>query len=297
MDLNDTTNPATEQEAPEVELEETPNEAEAANDGEEPDSQAVEPEFEELEVDGKLYRVPKEIAPHVMKNADYTQKTQALAEQRRAWEAEAAERQEAIERESTVFESLKTQEAQRIAIEGRIAALRAVNISSLPPQDQLRYNNELMQLQWAHQEIRGVIDQQRGELDSERERQAANAWNKAVQTLSQPDEKLGWNGRFDEATQARLVEIARNELGVPQHRLQATFSDPIAVKALNLVAIGLETLKKQKAALSAKPKAPEAKPVPTVTGGKAKGSVDPDKMPMDQWVKFERQRMAKQQRA
>jgi hypothetical protein len=294
MEIETTTNPvASEVEATEVEQEEPSLEAEAANDGNEPDSQADEPEFEELEVDGKLYKVPKEIAPHVMKNADYTQKTQALAEQRRQWEENLAQERETIQRETEIFESLKTQEAQRIAIEGRIEALRGVNINSLPPQDQLRYNNELMQLQWAHGDIARAIEQQRGELSSERERQAANAWNKTVQTLNQPDERLGWSGKFDEATQVRLVKIAQEELGVPQHRLQATFNDPIAVKALNLVAIGLETLKKQKTALSAKPKQAEAKPVPTVSGAKAKGAVDPDKLSPAEWVKWREKSLAR----
>jgi len=295
MDTDTTTNPvADETEAQEVEQEEPSLEAEAANDGDEPDSQADEPEFEELEVDGKLYKVPKEIAPHVMKNADYTQKTQALAEQRRQWEESLAQERETIQRESEIFESLKSQEAQRIAIEGRIEALRSVNINALPQQDQLRYNNELMQLQWAHGDISRAIERQKGELSSERERQVANAWEKTVQSLSQPDERLGWSGKFDEPTQARLADIAMKELGLPQHRLQATFMDPIAVKGLNLVAIGLETLKKQKAALSAKPRQPEARPVPTVSGAKAKSNVDPEKLSPTEWVKWREKQLARQ---
>jgi hypothetical protein len=296
MDLNnDTTNPAAEPETPEVEVEPESqvDEAEAANEGDDPDSQASEPEFDEVEIDGKTYRVPKEIAPHVMKNADYTQKTQVLAEQRREWEAAVAQERERIQFESETFETIKADEAQRVAIQGRMEALRNVNFNTLAPQDAARYNHEMMQLQWAHNELSANIEAKRGELSTTREREAANAWHQTVEALNRPDEKLGWNGKFDETSQARLADIAMKELGVPQHRLRATMSDPIAVKALNLVAIGLETLKKQKAALTAKPKVPEAKPVPTVSGSKAKGSVDPDKMPMDQWVKYERQRMAK----
>jgi hypothetical protein len=295
MEIDNTTNPvAAEVEATEVEQEEPSLEAEAANDGDEPDSQADEPEFEELEVDGKLYKVPKEIAPHVMKNADYTQKTQALAEQRRQWEESLAQERETIQRESEIFETLKSQEAQRIAIEGRIEALRGVNINALPPQDQLRYNNELMQLQWAHGDIARAIDARREELVGERERQFANTWQRTVQSLSQPDEKLGWSGRYDESTQASLAQFMR-DVGVnDDNRIRATLAEPVAAKVLNLAKIGLATLQKQKAALSAKPKQAEAKPVPTVSGAKAKGNVDPDKLSPGEWVKWREKQLARQ---
>jgi hypothetical protein len=218
-----------------------------------------------------------------MKNADYTQKTQALADQRREWEAQAAQEREEIQRESEIFEVIKNEEAQRVAIDGRIEALRGVNVGTLAPQDAQRYWNEMNMLRQAREDLSGIIENRKGEIVAERERSDANAWAKTVETLTKPDERLGWSGKFDDATQARLSGIAR-ELGVSEHEIRQ-IRNPVTIKALHLVGIGLETLKKGQAALSAKPKVQVANPVPTVSGAKARGTVDMDKLSPEDWVK------------
>jgi hypothetical protein len=68
------------------------DEEELSEDEEEPVEEAdpVEPvEFIEYEIEGKLYEIPVELKDHLMKSSDYTQKTQAVAEQRRSLEASA----------------------------------------------------------------------------------------------------------------------------------------------------------------------------------------------------------------
>jgi hypothetical protein len=296
MDTTETTNPAeAEIKAVEAEVEndETNSSTETpAADDSDAEGQAAEPEFEDIEIDGKIVRVPKEIAPHVMKNADYTQKTQALAEQRRAWEAQEAEARASIQRESEMFEALKAEQAQLVAIDGRIEALRNIDVNRLNPADQQRYWNEVNQLNQARSDLGSAVQNRRDELTAERERQDANAWAKTVESLNTPDERLGWSGKFDEPTQARLAGIAR-ELGVPDHEISA-IRNPVTIKALHLVGIGLETLKKGQAALSAKPATPVAKPVPTVGGAKATGTVNPDKLSADEWVKWRNKQVAKQ---
>lgn len=286
MDPTDATNPAPETEQQEVENEATNiNEADAANEGDDPESQASEPEFDDVEIDGKTYRVPKEIAPHVMKNQDYTQKTQALAEQRRAWEAQTAEYRQTMQREAEIFESLKTDEAQRIGIEERLTALRNVNVNALHPSDQLRYTNEIQQLQWAHGDLMRNLEAKRGDLEAEREQSFANLWGQTMEALSKPDEKLGWHGRYDEPTQLGLVKFLQEAGLGDTRRIRETLAEPLGAKIVNLAKIGLATIQKQQQALSAKPKPLEAKPVPTVSGAKAKGSVDMDKLSPEEWVK------------
>lgn len=55
----------------------------------EDDAEAQPEEDEEVEYEGKTYKVPKELKGALMKNADYTQKTQEVAEQRKAVEDRA----------------------------------------------------------------------------------------------------------------------------------------------------------------------------------------------------------------
>lgn len=65
-----------EQDAQEAEPE--PEENDEAEEGED--------EFDEIDLDGKTYRVPKELKDAHLRHKDYTQKTMALAEQRKAAE-------------------------------------------------------------------------------------------------------------------------------------------------------------------------------------------------------------------
>ena len=91
------------QEAPEVEAlpeaereeQDSPEtEPELDDDGnpiEGPDGQAdaeLEPGLAEVEIDGKTYKLPPELKDGFLRQADYTRKTQELAEQRRRMEAE-----------------------------------------------------------------------------------------------------------------------------------------------------------------------------------------------------------------
>ena len=79
-------------------------------------------------------------------------------------------------------------------------------------------------------------------------------------------------------------------MGYTDEELAGT-SHPLMIKTLNLARIGYESLKKQRTA--AAPVKTEAKPVPQIGAGKTRSTVDPDKLPMEQWVKYERERMKK----
>ena len=68
------------------------DEIEKDDDEEQGDLQSDEPEeddSEEVDIDGKSYKVPKELKDMVLMHKDYTQKTQAVAEQRKAYEEKA----------------------------------------------------------------------------------------------------------------------------------------------------------------------------------------------------------------
>jgi hypothetical protein len=81
------------EEAPEVEelldeVEETaPETDEDGNPVEEPDEPEADSDLAEVEIDGKPYKVPAELKDKFLMQADYTRKTQELAEQRKAVEA------------------------------------------------------------------------------------------------------------------------------------------------------------------------------------------------------------------
>ena len=75
---------------PESEVVETPTQPtdDISSSTDEPtDSQPVESDDEEIEHDGAKYKVPKPPKEAFLRQADYTTKTQTLAEERRSFEA------------------------------------------------------------------------------------------------------------------------------------------------------------------------------------------------------------------
>src|SRR5687768_12106596 len=91
MDELETTNPVEGDALPSVEVEE--HEAPAGQDELETPVEDEEPDeepFEEIERNGRKATIPAWLKPELMMQADYTRKTQELAETRRAFEAERA---------------------------------------------------------------------------------------------------------------------------------------------------------------------------------------------------------------
>lgn len=295
MDNENTANPA---EAPATEEAVTDETATAAPEAPETEpnddleqEESAEPEFEEVEIDGTRYKVPKEIAPRLMMEKDYRQKTMSLAEERRQWEAQRIEEEQRIQRESEITQAVIDDEAQLRAVDARLKWLSSVDPYSLSLQDYQRYSIDLQQARQAKEDLSQSLSSKKEALSADRQQNFAKAVSKAIENLSQPDERLGWAGKYDDSVRENLTQTAK-EIGIPEHMLQG-IADPAVVKAFNLARIGLETLKKQKAAANAKPAQTPANPVPTVSGVKTKATVDPDKLPIDQWVKWREKQIAR----
>jgi hypothetical protein len=289
---NDTvTNPVEEQEvATEQVIEQEPVQDEI--EGDTSDDENQEPDLIEVDYDGNRYKVPKALEKAIMQERDYTQSKQSLAEERRSFEENLRVERETFQREAQVQEALIEDVTADRAIQGRLDYLRSVNTDTLTPEQAQQYWNEFNMLRASKEDVSGRIKSRKAELAAERERSDANTLRQAIAALEKPDENLGWSGKYDEPTRARLTKVAKT-LGVTDQQI-AAIRDPITIKALNLASIGLEVLNKQRTAL--KTVKPEAKPLPTVSGTRARGSVDPDKMSTEQWMKYERSRVAKSQR-
>ena len=150
MDTNDTTNPyaeAPEAEAPEVATDEASEDllADASYENDEEGDEAPEEE-EELDIDGNPIRLPKTLAEklkaRMMMQADYTQKTQALAEQRKAIEQERQVQQWEAEAKQALF----TEEAQLLTVRQRLEQFQGVNWAALAQQDLRKQNATLKQV-------------------------------------------------------------------------------------------------------------------------------------------------------
>jgi len=278
-----------------------PNEAPEAD---EPDSlepqddagESPEPEFEEVDFSGKKYSIPKELAPIIAKaenlEAGVTKRFQEAAEVRKTYEAQL----QTFQREQQVNFELSKEMAQLTGVEQRLAQLQQVDWQAWQAQNPQAANAamaELVQLQSAHQNLRGHVESRKAEIGAIQEQRAATQISQAIEALSKPDPEKGWAGKFDAATREGLTKFGK-EIGYSDEELRNT-THPLMIKTLNLARIGLESLKKQKAAATA-PKV-SAEPVPTIQSGKSKATVkDPNRMSMAEFTKWREESIRKRGR-
>jgi hypothetical protein len=106
--------PATDQ--PEIEATDDGVDGESAED--QPDAEAED--LEEVDWEGKKVRVPPEVKAALMRTEDYTRKTQALAEERRAAEVERT-------RQAESFEALRADHVRVHTLESQVEAFKNVD--------------------------------------------------------------------------------------------------------------------------------------------------------------------------
>ena len=278
MEINDVTAPVEEQEVATEEVIEPDEVIESESDNADDEQ---DPDLDEIDFEGSRYKVPKALVPAFMKNQDYTQKTQTLAEERREFEEAVNSNREAFEQEQQLASDLVAENAGSHALQARLEYMKTINPNMLSPEEAQRYWNEHNMLRAASEETATRIEQRKAELTELRERDDATAILQVKKALQQPDERLGWPGGYDDATDVRLGGVAK-ELGLSPQDVKTLIRNPAFPKALNLISIGLETLKKQRAILKT-PARPDAKPVPQVGASRVKGVVNMDNLSADEW--------------
>lgn len=241
------------------------------------ESQEQEPELEDVDFNGNKYRVPKELAPHLMMQADYTRKTQEVAEMRKGVESQRA----AAQREAEINQEMIDDIAQKRLIDARLNALQGLDWSKVDQQDAQRLLIEQMQLSQAQKDLGGRLETRKGEIAARREQETATAFSQAIEVLSKPDANVGWQGIFDQKVSASLTKFGSEVMGYEPERM-AISNDARDVKTLNLAKIGYEYLRKQRTAVSST--RPTAEPAARVPTSRASTPTDPNKMSMEQYA-------------
>jgi len=137
---------------PHEETEETPVEEEA--------EAAPESEDAEIEYEGARYRIPKALEPAVMQKADYTQKTQQLAEERRKIEY-AQKSLEAAKIRREFDESVAGDLQQLQLMESYLGQLKSVNVNDLPMEEGFKHWMQMQQLKEQRETLQKSIDGKR----------------------------------------------------------------------------------------------------------------------------------------
>jgi hypothetical protein len=197
------------------------------------DDSEIEEEFEEVDINGKSYRIPKDLKSNIMMQQDYTRKTQEVAEQRKALESEQGRIRNI---EASQRQHFKTY-AEITSIDAQLAEYKEVDWNAA--------YNENPQLAQQHQFRHGQLEKERSEKENtlrEQESQALNEQHSRIaQQLEQSQRRLaseikGWSGDT-----AKNVASKASELGFTKDFLHAlnsgVFPDAVPmIKALHKAA-------------------------------------------------------------
>jgi hypothetical protein len=272
--------PALDQAQPEIGSDPT---ADQSNDTD-GDTQGVDPEvFEEVEYEGKKYALPPELKDAILRQADYTRKTQELAQTRQQAEQTFAQQQARIEAERANIQAV----ARLTALDERLQQYAGVDWDSLSQSNGELAQREFMkyqQLKDSRQQFVAQIQQHEGQRAMQEQQETARQLQEANEALSR--EIKGWSPDYAQS----LREVAKS-LGAKEEQLNG-IREPWIVKALHAQKVLTEMTKKAGAAAPAV----AAKPVRTISGGNAKATVDPDKMSIEDWMRHEQRRTASARR-
>lgn len=276
--------PITEEvEANEVDSNEQTTDEQVSDDVENETEEGEDKEPEDIEVDyeGKKYRVPPELKDALLRNLDYTQKTQEVARTRQEIESQRA----AFEQERNLAaQSYQRQQANLqayanlSALDGKLEQYSSVNWQAWSDQDPVEAQKaffEYNQSKDQRTQLANYIYQQEQSAQAEQTKTAMQMAERGKEILAK--EIPNWS-----PDTAKALRITGSELGFNDAEL-GSIIDPRHVKTLYYAKIGLEALNKAKAS---KPAVVEAKPVKTIKSSGSGSSVDPEKMSVDDWVKW-----------
>lgn len=252
----------------------------------------TEEELEDIERDGKKARIPKWLKPELMMQADYTKKTQAVAEKERAHEARI---QQHAQRE-TAFHAEAQEYAKLIALDSAIKQYET-QIAQLRQQGQ----HDVAQRHWMDlMEMRNAAGQLSQGLQQKQQTRAAESEREYANRISERDSALARDiSGFTPALMSKIQDYAVTDGYTPQEA--QSLVDPRYVKTLNKARLWDEYQAKAKTA-AAKAKQqdePVAQPTPTVASRKPPERLTADlaKNNTERWIEMRNKQIAARRKA
>lgn len=276
-------NAANASETPEVDLE-NDNEVVDGEEGEGEGDEQPELELADVEYEGKAYKLPPELKDALLRQADYTRKTQANAEAARAVEARMAEAQANYQTSQEVIEARSVIHS----IDSQLKQYENVNWQQFVNEDPMSAQASWIQYQQLQQQ-RGQVAQYLDKTQADLSAKAAQETDKRLrETRAFAEKELkGWTPDLDN----KITEFATKDLGYSLEGLREQYT-PQVYRTLYLAHIGHLALQKQTAAPKAA--ATAAQPLNKVT---ARANPPPtgldDRLSQDEWLKRRQAQLAK----
>jgi hypothetical protein len=202
-----------------------------ADDGEDStespdDTTEAEYEAEEVEYEGKAYKLPKELKDALLRQQDYTRKTQEVAEKRRAIEDQAASVEFRQKFQETHF--VKAVEAQ--SLQSQLQQYSQVNWAELAesnPSQYLQLDRQHRQLQEAANRVNADIQQLGQQFAQKMQQDKQKAQARCIEELRRDFKDFG-------PELLKSLDDTGKSLGFSGEEL-ADISDPRMIRALHKV--------------------------------------------------------------
>ena len=279
--------------APEIEEPETQIEAdessEASDDVEttetdEVDGEEPTAEFVTVEYDGMEYEVPNNLKDALMRQQDYTKKTQTIAEQRKEIEQQAAALQQQSVQQQQTFEEA----ANLRSIDQQLEQYNALNWDELYQGDMataVNLDRQKRDLETQRQETVGRLQQGQAQA-------VENQRIKHAKVLEEGQKVLATRIKDWTPELAQKVAAYGISRGLKEQAVQS-ITDPVHVELIDKARRYDELMAKQ----TVKPAAQPAQAAIKVKGKRAAVNKDPDKMDVNDWLKMRNQQVQKRNSA
>jgi hypothetical protein len=226
---------------------ETPEEAE---DGEESETDEDQPDAEsqsgtvEVEYDGEKFTVPTKIKDALMRDKDYTQKTQSLAEQRQGYESEVADFQQYMEATKAQSDNM----ANLAAMDQQLQSFQAYDWNGAFDADitsATKLQHQFQQLQSQRDQLVGTIQQGETQRQADRHENMVKTAKKTDALLSK--ELPNWS----EEKKSEIGKFAVETMGLPAQMVSQAVT-PAEIKTLYYAEIGFKVANQVKTSVKAK---------------------------------------------
>lgn len=233
-------------------------------------------ELIDVEYEGKVHKLPPELKDALLRTADYTRKTQEVAEQRKAIEAQKAEVDKAYQTSQEVIEA----RAMIHHVDSQLKQYENVNWQQLENEDPMAamsHWRQYQQLQQQRGQVAQYLDNTQNEL-SEKAKQATAGRLRETREFAEKELK-GWTPDLDN----KITEFATRDLGFTVDGLRDAYT-PQVYKTLYLAHIGHLALQKQTAAPKPAPTATQPLNKVTARANPPSAGLD-DRLTADEWLK------------
>lgn len=256
--------------------------AEEAEDNQDADTD--EGDLEDVDYEGVTYRVPKSLASAIMRQADYTRKTQEVAERARELESREARLSEQAKAQAQMDEEALTLKI----LDQQLEAFSKVDWAQLErddPDHAQMLRNQRSDLRDQREDLRQKV----GEKQQKQALEAQRAYDKRVEQAHSAMKTQYPEWGRDHV--GKLQDWAIKSANLKIEELSEAAADPRFLNLIHLAHIGARAIDKQRASKTASPQS--IKPTSRVTAKGGRGTIDPDKLSMDDWVKYREKRLAK----